>query len=363
LNPVGAYENFLQHTPDMDQAREVIYHYALALTNRGAFQLAADAVKKLLTPGLQEPARRRAESLLGHCLNSLILSAYGRGDDMDVAQLFVENKDFLLRERNGEKGRLLLVAESLVNLGLLASALDLYAKLKPERDVPQDYVLFQLGRVLSMNGDWATAMAVLKRFPEAFPRSPYLPETQKLLGDLSFDQKDYGDAIRWYRQTIAGGSRPPGIGRIYWRLGQALKAKGLDKEAMEMYQKAVDTLWPLNDQPWTRKCLSESLAELATDYEDHGALSQAIECYRKIVQSSSSEDQKFWALYRLGESYRKSGNMTLMQQAFEDLAKGSSGSLWARLAARSQEDLSFEAKLGGELGQVKQTAEGGMKQK
>jgi len=84
-------------------------------------------------------------------------------------------------------------------------------------------------------------------------------------------------------------------------------------------------------------------------------MSRAVEYYRRIVGLAPSEDRVNWALYRLGESYRKAGNVEMMKRAFEDLDKRSSDSLWAKLAKRAAGDAAFKAKVEPHLAQVRRT--------
>jgi tetratricopeptide (TPR) repeat protein len=132
------------------------------------------------------------------------------------------------------------------------------------------------------------------------------------------------------------------MGIVFAHLGQALKESGRDKEAIEAYQEAIDRMWPFRDQTWAKKVLGESLTELAVYHDDGGRVSRAVECYQKIVHLSPSEDQVNWALYRIGVSHRKMGNAEMMRQAFEDLNKRSTDSLWTKLATWTTGDLAFE---------------------
>jgi len=272
----------------------------------------------------------------------LIQLHHGLGDHLEVARFYRENEDILLSTENKDADVLLLVAESFRNLGLLEDALTMYDHVRASGDLADDYILFQIGRVLSLRGDGGTARETLDNFQRDFPRSPYLSEVQKLLGRLSLDMGDYEAAIKSYHLALAHGDDGPDTGRVYSYLGEALKRSGRYQESIEAYEEAIERLSPFRDQPWARILLGESLAELAVHHETHGRIHEAIQCYERIVRVSPSDEQMDWALYRLGESHRKMGNMERMRQAFDDLNERSTDSLWAKLAAWAAADVAFQ---------------------
>lgn len=354
LDPVSVYQDFLDHSQDMDLADEVMYRQSLALVKRGDLHQAVSRLKRILSQRGQGALQQRGSSLLVYCLNSLIEHHHGRSEDLEVIRLYKDNAGFLQNEENKDKRGLLLVAESFQNLGLLEEALTVYRQVKKAGSVAQDYVAFQIARVLSLKGDRETARNVLEGFPKAFPRSVYLSQVQRLLGDLCLEMRDWRTAIKWYRLTLASDRGGPDTGRVYAHLGEALKARGRSREAFEVYKRAVTSMWPFREQTWVREPLGESLAELAAYYEDRGRMSKAVEYYQRIVHLSPSEEKVNWALFRLGESHRKMGNLDMMRQAFEDLNKRSTDSLWTKLAAWAAGDAAFEAKAGPYVARVRE---------
>jgi TolA-binding protein len=354
LEPIGVYDDFLETCQDMDLADEVMYRKSLALVKRGEVQQAVATLKRILSQRRRDGLRRRSSSLLTYCLNALIQSLQGRGDHLGVARLYKENGDFLLSSDYKDRRGLLLVGESFQHLGLLDEALAVYRHIKADANVPRDHVFYQIGHLLSLKGDREAARKALGSFREAFPKSPYLPRVERLLGDLSFEMKDYRAAVTWYRRSVDSNTGDPKAGRIYARLGRALKRSDQHKEAMEAYQEAMGRLWPFREQTWSREILEESLSELAVYYDDQGRISEALKCYERIVRLSPSEDKVNWALYRLGHSYRRLGNTEMMTQVFEDLSKRSAGSLWAKLATWTEGDAAFEGEVGPYLAEIQE---------
>jgi len=331
LDPVGVYQDFLDHTQDMSLADEVMYRQALALAKRGDFDEAVGKLERILSLRHQDSLRKRSASLLSYSLNSLIQGHHGR-EDLEVVRLYKSHAFFLLGDENMDKGGLLLVAESLQNVGLLEDALAVYRHLRGVSGLAHDHVLFQIGRILFLQGEKEAAREAFEDLSKSYPDSLYLPEVQKLLGDLSFGIGDYAAAIQWYRLALVGDKVGAGLGRSYAHLGRALKMSGRYREAMDAYQKAIDSVLPYKDQAWAREILVEGLAEIGVYHEDQGRVLEAVESYGRIIGLSPPEDRMNWALYRLGESYRKIGNTEMMEQTFEDLNQRSPNTLWSKLA-------------------------------
>jgi len=352
-DPVGVYQDFLDHCKDMKLADQVTYRQALALVRGGNPARAVAGLKRIMSQREPDELRRRVSLLLSYCLNSLIKDHYGGGEYLGVIRVYRKHMDFLDSEENRDKRGLLLVAESYRKLGLLEDALGVYRRVRKADRVAGDHVLFQMGRILFEKGDRQAALRVLEPFPKAFPKSPYLPRVERLLGDLCLGAGDYSSAVRWYRLALAAGGGPD-TGRVYANMGKALMAVGNEKKAIEAYKRAVSSMWPFREQVWAKGPLGESLARLATYYEDRGRMSTATQYYRKIVALSSPEGRADWALYRLGETLRKRGDLDMMRQVFEDLKKRSADSLWARLADWAAGEADFEAKDGPYLARLGQ---------
>jgi len=353
LDPIGVYQEFLDHCQDVDLADEVMYRQSLGLVRRGDIERAVGNLETILSRRQPGSLRQQSGALLAYCLNTLIQQHHGRSECVDVIQMYKDNADFLRSEENTDKGTLLLVADSFQNSGLLEDALAVYRLVEAHKNVAQDHVLFRIGQILALRGDKENAKETLETCCKAFPRSPYIAQVQRLLGDLSFEMMDYPTAVKWYRLTLASVPKSPEAGRVYMRLGQALKRSGRPKEAVDALETAIAGMELFKEQSWAKKLLGESLAELASCYDETGRLSEAAGYYQRIVRLSPSEDQVNWALYRLGESHRKMGNMEMMGQAFEDLDKRSTDSLWTRLAEWAREDAVFEAEAGEYLGGVR----------
>jgi tetratricopeptide (TPR) repeat protein len=123
---------------------------------------------------------------------------------------------------------------------------------------------------------------------------------------------------------------------------------------MAAYRRAISTMWPQREQVWAKKILGETLTELAEYCEDRGQITEAAEYYTKVVSIAPSDDHVNWALYQLGESHRKMGNLKMMQKTFEDLNKRSPDSLWARLADWSRGNAAFEGEAGPYLARAQE---------
>ncbi len=343
LDPVRVYQDFLDHTEDLNLTDEVMYRQALALVKRGDLRQAVANLRRILSQRHQDSLRQRSSSLLSYALNSSIQRDHGREKPLDVIQLYQENAAFLLGEENMDKGVLLVVAETFRNLGLLEDALITYQHLEGAKGLAQDQVLFEIGRLFVLQGNKKAAREALESLSDDFPKSLYLSEAQKLLGDLALDMRDYPAATRWYRLALASHKGTPGMGRVYAHLGRSLKVRGRYKEAMDAYEKSIDALSPFSDQTWAKEILVESLAELAAHYEVHGRIPEAVAYYGRILRLSPPEEKSNWALYRLGESYRKMGNVEMMKQTFARLKEGSPDSLWNKLATQAAGGATLEA--------------------
>jgi tetratricopeptide (TPR) repeat protein len=331
-----------------------MYQEAMVLANAGDGGHAKTILGKILSARPLDPLRRRSTSLLVYCLSSLIQRYHAQGDHLRVVHLYKDNKDVLLGEENRDKGVLLLAGDSCQNLGLLEDSLTLYQHVKKTGSIAQDHVLFKIGRVLSLKGDRTAARRALEEIERTSPESAYRFRVQRLLGDFSFEQGDHIEAVKSYRRALTGDEGGPDTGVIYARLGQALRGSGQYKEAIVAYQSAIDKLWSFRDQDWARRLLGESLAEMAVYYEGRGKMSKAAECYGRIARLSPSGDQTDWALYRLGDSHRKMGNMRGMMEAFEDLDERSTNSLWTRLAHWARGDAAFEKMAEPHLDQLRE---------
>jgi len=354
LNPIGVYQRFLDECQDMDAADHIMYRKSLAQVKDGQLEEAVVNLKKIVSQRQQDPLREQSASLLAYCLNSLIRQHHNHRDDVDVVHLYTENADFLQGKENPDQGGLILVAESFQQLGLLEDALCVYRLVESSGRGPQDHVLFQTAGVLTQQGDKEGAREALECLHMSFPQSGYVVHAEKLLGDICLDLKDEKAAATWYRRALAKMGTGPDTGPVWVRLGRALRGSGQHREAMAAYRRAISTMWPQRKQIWAKKSLGETLSELAEYCENRGQIPEATEYYTKAVSIAPSDDHVDWALYQLGESHRKMGNLAMMHKVFEDLNKRSPDSLWAKLADWSRGNAAFEGESGPYLAQAQE---------
>ncbi len=362
LNPIGVYQRFLDQCQDMDAADHVMYRKSLAQVKDGQLEEAVVNLKKIVSQRQQDTVRERSASLLAYCLNSLIRQHHSHRDDVDVVRLYKENAGFLQGKGNPDQGGLILVAESFQHLGLLEDALCVYRLVESSGRGRQDHVLFQTARVLTQQGDKEGAREALERLHTSFPRSGYVVHAEKLLGDICLDLKDEKVAATWYRRALAKMGTGPDTGPVWVRLGRALRGSGQHTEATAAYRRAISTMWPQRKQVWAKKILGDTLTELAEYCENRGQIPEAAEYYTKVVSIAPSDDHVNWALYQLGESHRKMGNLEMMQKTFEDLNKRSPDSLWAKLADWSRGNAAFEGEAGPYLARAQERITGKRKQ-
>jgi TolA-binding protein len=346
-------KEFEEAARDRSIEHEVMYQQCLDLVERGEVDRARAQLEAILSEEPQKVIKKHCLSLLAYCLNTQLRDVHRQGDHLEVVRLYNENRGLFLGDENGDRESLLLVGESFQNLGLLEDALSLYRHLRGEGRIAGDHLLFRIGRLLALRGDREGALDALDEFQRVFPTSPYLVRVHELLGDLSLDVGDHDDAIKWYQLVLREHGGGPDTGGVYFRLAQALKARDREKEAMEAYRKATDRMWPFRGQAWAKRPLSESLTEMAAYSEEQQEMATAVDCYRKIVMLSPSDEHVGWALYRLGEIHRKMGDTEGMQQAFDELNQRSSDPLWAKLASWRTGDVAFESDAEPDLKTIK----------
>ena len=354
LNPIGVYQKFLDQCQDMDAADHIMYRKSLAQVKEGQVEEAMVNLKKIVSQRQQDTLRNRSTSLLAYCLNSLIRQHHSHRDHIDVVRLYKQNADFLQGQGNPDPGGLTLVAESFQHLGLVEDALCVYRLVESSGLGRQDHVLFQTAQLLTQQGDKEGARKTLERLHTSFPQSGYVVHAEKLLGDICLDLKDDKGAAVWYRRALAKMGTSPDTGRVWGRLGRALRGSGRHTEAMTAYRRAISTMWPQRKQVWAKKILGETLSELAEYCENRGQISEATEYYNKVVSIAPSDDQVNWALYQLGESHRKMGNLEMMEKTFEALNNRSPDSLWAKLAGWSRGNAAFEGEAGPYLARAQE---------
>jgi TolB-like protein/Tfp pilus assembly protein PilF len=175
-------------------------------------------------------------------------------------------------------------------------------------------------RAIELNPNYATAhqwyaesgLASIGRFDEAIAEIKHALELDPLsviinadVGTVLCSARRYDEAIEQLRKTL---EMDPGFYYARWNLGQALEMKGLIKEAMAEYEKAV----ALNDDPLP-------LALLGRLYAKIGRRDEALKILERLRQTSA---QRYASPYNFAVIYmglgQKSEAIHLLEKAYDE---------------------------------------------
>jgi tetratricopeptide (TPR) repeat protein len=159
---------------------------------------------------------------------------------------------------------------------------------------------YELGRRRYERGDWEGALAALQRFVASrreFADVHYMLGTlHEHVGDLSAAADSLREALRLnptYTEAMVA------LASIYERLGEFARSRALAERVAQLALPSAGTL-----DATTRGKLANLEADLADAYREAGALSEAIETYRKALDRCPTFHD---IRHRLGITLREAG--------------------------------------------------------
>ncbi|HTV63605.1 MAG TPA: tetratricopeptide repeat protein [Verrucomicrobiae bacterium] len=166
--------------------------------------------------------------------------------------------------------------------------------------IPQDYFpLFQAGRLLGVEGQWAEGEADLRAAVEIHPA---LTDGWVELGNILAAQKKYSDALKCYHTAL---EQRPSNAFIFVQIGNIDLAENDDAGAMENYRRAIQ----LNPGNW------EAHFELGGELDAAGQLNAALAEFGEAARLNPDFSRTH---YNHGVLLAKLGRLDEAQREFEE---------------------------------------------
>lgn len=258
-----------------------------------------------ITLGRRSPANRRAE--LYFRLAELYLEAYR-------AEFILEGR---VHERRLEKGisdkfidrtnskpylkKGIQACEELIKLGIA------YDKL--------DQVYYFLGFNHGELGNERQSVRAFETLVARYPRSSFVGEAYRELGEASFNKKDYRKAMGYFEQAARrplGNSHPRVLHRLAWtyyRTKQFDRAVATLKEAIAKAAQNQEKLLALHE---------EALRDMAVFMTETGRVEEAVQYFEKVAGDGAYYAR---ALEKLGKQYERNVEPAKAVQVYETLLK------------------------------------------
>lgn len=166
-----------------------------------------------------------------------------------------------------------------------------------DQDPRQFTALHMLGVIERDTGNFAAATSLLE---QAFTLSPDHAEVQFDLGLTLYRQKDYGDALVYFRRAT---ERDPTMAAAWFQLGRLCRMSSRTAEALTAYQN-VETLKP--GDPATQIALAVLQCDLGNPQAGVEALTHVLARHPDVADT--------W--HELGRAHWQVGDMQAAKQAF-----------------------------------------------
>lgn len=331
-NPVGTYDWMRRKFPGGRLEEWLLYQKGYALWKAGRCKEAFDLYCHLLDSYTHGDFKDKSRGYLFLNARRLIEEAYGRGDDLAVADIYykIHNKISLSAETRDLFSR---AGVSLRKLGFLSDASSVWNSLRQHGLNASGAAVLELMVVedpgIRKGNDVPEEKwnALMKQFTE---NDGILKETAiKNLADYFYLKGRYDRAVSLYKILLEGKDNPDLL-TIKGNYAHALKSNNDCASAIKIYQKIIHE-YRDSPQNYEEELITEAYAGLVDCYFENTDYQRGIAASQQAVPRMKNQQKQMWTLFRTGQSYRKMDDMTMMEKTFSELKEKGDETFWPKV--------------------------------
>ncbi|MEW6379326.1 MAG: tetratricopeptide repeat protein [bacterium] len=352
-NPVAAYRELMKRkTTDPVLAHLAEYKLGLALQKKGEHGEAMAVFRSLLAKSPKENIYQDSLYALKEEMVNYLSQRFQQKDYLEVIKFYEKNKDVVDSFLHQEKAPLpyFRIAQSYQNLKFYPPAIHLYretqAILPPGVNPLSGQINFQLGLIFFQTADYQKAMQALQEIVSQPDSSGLAFFALSLMGDISWEKKDYQAALGHYQASL--NVRPPHKGiRQLFRVGQCFEKLGKTSEAIESFAKAID----LANQEKNLQYLPEISVHLADCQFKAHKYAEALASYQKAESLALKPEDRDWVLYQIGSCSLKEAKSETARDVFGKIKAAHQDPIWPVVVDFKEEESGVRRQESGESGQ------------
>ena len=330
-SPVETYDWMREKYPGGPLEEWLLYQKGYALWKAGRCKEAFDLYCHLLDTFSHGILQKESRGYLLLNAKRLIEESYGRGDNLTVADIYYK-----------VRGKILLSPEtcdlffkagiSLRKLGLMSDATLIWNCLKKNGQSASNRTILDL---IAMEADcsregteipaekWNVLLTGLKK-----SNGEIADMTRKNIADYFHRKGQYDKVISLY-ETLLKGKGNSGLLTTQGNYAHSLKSRNLCSTAMTQYQEIISKCKdPLQCE---EGLIAEAYAGLGDCYFEAGDYQRDIAMYQQALPKTRDKKRQMWALFRMGQSYKKTNDTAMAAKIFSELKEKGDTAFWPKV--------------------------------
>lgn len=317
--PLQAYDHLLMKNPTGELAEKILLEKANALHKLKQDIKAIDAYSEFLKKYPQSKMAGEAKRSIKSASADMIDNSYKDHDHIAVADFYFKAYRAMPLGED-EYDTVNKIAYSLGKIGLQDDRVKLLADYRRicKDDKIAVKIMFNIAEGEMARNQFGDAEKIYNELlgRSSLKKTPLMALIRKNLAEIAYYKKSYDKAAAEFDAVVKSGQAVHDPGSTYWRYAASLKGKKDDSVALQNYLMAVKYL----DQD--NKALTgagELYQETGDMYFKANNFKNGIAMYNKVLAGSSGQDLKYWAMFKMGQSYLRMDNHAEAQKKFNQI--------------------------------------------
>jgi len=344
--PIETYDNMIEKIAEPVMKEDLLFQKGCAFLERKSYADAFNTFYSLLKRFPYGKNKKSGQKNLLLSANYRIDQYFSEGDYVAVSDIYFKIRKIVpLADSNIEM--LSAIGTSLKKMGLLNCAASVFEKISEisPTNGEKETILLALAQVKYEQGQYEKAekgVRKLLRKKPAKDESVFI-NARKLMGNIYYKIGLFEKAARSYSEVFSSGKKIDGIGILYKRYADSLKAMGFSQSAFINYRKGM-----ISCNEKDKKC---SVPVVTGCYEglgdclyDKGKFKEGISMYKKTLVYLPESNHRLWILYNIGVGYLNLGNKTMADRTFNSLKEKGDEEYWASVVDYRMDDKNWTEK-------------------
>ncbi|MFV1952061.1 MAG: tetratricopeptide repeat protein [Nitrospinota bacterium] len=344
-SPMDTYKEIAERKPS-DLTGEALLKKGIALSKQKRYTEAIQVFRDVVTGYPDTRFSKEGIFSLQKTFYKLVDTYHSQEGFLPVLLAYHKNLEPYLRDITDVES-LFQIGESYQKIGLYDAAIDRYrrAMALDLKGVYSDRLVFKTGESYLLQENYTDAERVLKEFFKRFSKSSYLPHARLSLGDTFYRQARFKEAAGEYRTLINTYPKDQKISEIYYYLGNSYKKSNKFDMAIDAYKKSISSFTAATFRgKKAPDYISDSYFEIGDCLYKDKKYPAAIEAFQRAIKLYPEDERYTWALYFIGDSYRRLKKKDNAIAVFSDIVKDFKGELIGEIADRDIKSIKWEEK-------------------
>ncbi len=345
LRPMDTYEEIAESKTSDLTAGEALLRKGIALAKKKRYTEAIQVFRDVATRYPDTPFSKEGISSLQKTFYKLVETYHSQDGFLPVLLTYHKNLEPYLRDITDVKS-LFQIGESYQKIGLYDAAIDRYKKAMTLdlKGVYREQLVFKIGESYLLQDKYTDAERVLKEFLKRFSKSRYLPHVRLSLGNTFYRQARFKEASSEYRTLINTYPKDSKISEIYYYLGNSYNKLNKFDMAIDAYNKSISSFTSTLRGKKAPSYILDSYFEIGDCLYKDKKYPAAIEAFQRAIKLYPDDERYTWALYLIGDSYRRLKKKDNAIAIFSDIVKDFKGELIGEIADRDIKSIKWEEK-------------------